>query len=364
MRLGPLNIQPRGSKNMGIWLVLSPILAGILTLLSGTLIFSFMGKAPLEVFSAYFIDPISSLYGLSELTLKATPLILIALGLSLGFRANVWNIGGEGQFIMGTLGATLTALYFYQEAGWYILPLVMLGGMVAGMAWAWIPALLKVKLNTNEILTSLMLVYIAQLLLSYLVTGPLKDPEGYGFPQSRLFSDSALLGVWLEGTRAHWGEILVVILTPLLWIWLKKSYGGLQLSVLGLSPKTAKFMGFSQSQAVWLSFLFTGALAGLSGAFEVSGPAGQLVPSLSMGYGFAAIIVAFIGRLHPLGIVLAGLLMGLFYLGAESAQMDLGLPLAISGVFQGLLLFYLLATDFITRYQWSWLGFDRGDNHA
>ncbi len=354
MQLSYVHIEPR-DKNLAykhMWV--SPILAILLTLAVGSVLFSALGKDLGEVFYSYFIEPVSSLYGLGELSLKATPLILIALGLSIGYRANVWNIGAEGQFIFGAIGASAVALYFYEQSAWYILPLALLTAILGGMLYAWIPAVLKTKWNTNEILTSLMLVYIAQLFVSYLVTGPLKDPEGYGFPQSRLFSDSALLPVIVEGTRAHWGTLLVLIGLPLLYFFLRHTFLGTQVMVVGYAPKAAKFLGFSQKRIVFFSFLLTGALAGIAGAFEVLGPAGQLTPSVSMGYGFAAIIVAFIGRLQPLGIFLAGLLMALFYLGAESAQLTLNLPLSISGIFQGLLLFFLLMSDFFVLYRISW----------
>ncbi|MEZ5534278.1 MAG: ABC transporter permease [Thiolinea sp.] len=340
--------RPEPSKAM---VYLSPLLAIGLMLLFGMIVFMFLGQSPVKAFHAFFIEPINDTYGLGELLLKASPLALIALGLSVGFRANIWNIGAEGQLIMGAVAAGGVALLFYETESPLVLPLMFIAGALGGMAWAAIPALLRTRFNTNEILVSLMLVYVAGMLLSWLIHGPWRDPDGFGFPQSRLFSDSAILPIILEGTRAHAGMLITLAALVISFIFLRWSLVAFQMRVAGLAPKAADYAGFNNKRMIWIGLLAGGAAAGLAGTSEIAGPIGQLTSPVSPGYGFAAIIVAFVGRLNPVGILLASLLMALLYLGGESAQMQLSLPAAVSGVFQGLLLFFLLATDVLINFR-------------
>lgn len=345
-----ISLQPRAmpSKLMGY---LAPLIALCLTLLSGLVLFAILGVPIGQAFHAFFIEPISTPYGLSELGVKATPLILIGVGLSIGFRAQVWNIGAEGQLILGGIFGGAVALYFYEVDTWYVLPLMMIAGVIGGMLWAAIPALLKTHFNANEILTSLMLTYVAGLLLSFLVHGALRDPDGYNFPESRLFHDAALLPVVMEGTRLHIGAIVALFVVVAGWVLLSRTLLGFALKVNGAAPRAGAYAGFSQKRLIWFSLLLTGGLAGLAGLIEVAGPIGQLQPTISPGYGFTAIIVAFLGRLHPIGVLFAGLIMALSYLGGESAQITLNLPVAVTGVFQGLLLFFLLAADVLINFK-------------
>ncbi len=345
-----LRLEPRAAPSRAARL-LSPLAAALLTLAAGGLLFAALGYDPLGAFRDFFVRPLSSTYGLAEVALKASPLLLCALGLSIGFRCNVWNIGAEGQFTMGAIAGGGLALAFPEsESGW-LLPAMLAAGAAGGMAWAAIPAYLRTRFNTSEILSSLMLSYTALLVLSYLVHGPWRDPAGYNFPQSRQFGDAALLPVLVAGTRLNVGCLAGLAALVLVWLLLERSFMGFQIKVVGLAPGAAAYAGFSQTRLVWLSLLAGGALAGIAGVNEVAGPIGQLLPRISPGYGFAAIIVAFIGRLHPFGILLASLLMSLLYLGGESAQVTLGLPLAVAGLFQGMLLFFLLGCDFLVRYR-------------
>jgi len=286
-----------------------------------------------------------------ELGVKAAPLVLIGVGLSIGFRAGVWNIGAEGQLTLGAIFGGGLAIWFYDSESALLLPAMLVMGALGGALWAAIPALLKTRFNVNEILTSLMLTYVAILLLSTLVHGPWRDPEGYNFPETRLFNDEATLPVLLEGTRLHLGAVFALIATALVWVLLSRTFTGFQIKVVGQAEAAAAYAGFSRKRVVWLSFLLSGALAGIAGLGEVAGPMGQLNPTISPGYGFAAIICAFLGRLHPFGVLLASLLMALLFLGGEALQMNLNLPLAITGVFQGLLLFFVLAADVLIRYR-------------
>jgi ABC-type uncharacterized transport system permease subunit len=317
----------------------------------GFVLFTALGKDPWLALRAFFVEPIASRYGVGELLLKATPLMLIATGLAVGYRANVWNIGAEGQLTLGAIGGGGIALAFGDSGAAWVLPAMLLTGAVAGMAWAALPAFLRTRFNANEILTSLMLVYVANLALSLLVHGAWRDPEGYNFPQSKLFAEAALLPNLLPDTRLNIGLLVALVVVALAWIFVRASFTGFRMRVAGLAPAAANYAGISAPRTVWLGMLIGGACAGLAGAGEAAGPIGQLLPVMSPGYGFAAIIVAFVGRLHPLGIVLASLLMSLLYLGGESAQIRLGLPSAVTGLFQGTLLLFLLAADVLVNFR-------------
>jgi len=310
----------------------APVLALLLTVISGLLLFRLLGVPMGEGFYAFFIEPISDRYGLSELAVKAAPLVMIGVALSIGFRAGVWNIGAEGQLILGGIFGSAVALYFYEVNSWFVLPLMILAGAVGGALWAGIPALLRTRYNASEILTSLMLTYVATLLLSYLVSGPMRDPDGFNFPESRIFHDAALLPRILDGTRLHAGALLALGIVLAGWLLLSRTLLGFALQVNGSAPRAAEHAGFKGNRLIWYALLSGGAVAGIAGIVEVSGPIGQLLPTISPGYGFTAIIVA-------------------FHLGGESAQITLGLPLAVTGVFQGMLLFYLLAADVLINYQ-------------
>jgi len=346
----PIRLEPRGRRSL-LWAYGSPLLALVLTLITAAVIFALLGKDPLVSLYTFFVSPLVSATGRPELLVKAAPLVLIAVGLSLGFRANVWNIGAEGQYTIGAIAGGGIGLALYGEENVLTFPAMMIGGVLGGMAWAAIPAFLRTRFNANEILTSLMLTYVAQQLLIYLVTGPWRDPEGYGFPQSRLFDEFATSPNLIPGTRLHLGVVFALIVVGLGWLVLAKSLIGFQLKVVGQAPRAARYAGFSEPRLIWFSLLLGGALAGLAGLFEVAGPVGQLTPSISPGYGFTAIIVAFLGRLHPVGVLFGGLLLALTYLGGEKAQIDLGMPNAVTGIFQGILLFYLLACDLLILYR-------------
>ena len=329
----------------------SPLLAAGATLLVGFVLFSLLGKSPLQAFYVFFVKPVENLYGVGELLLKASPLMLCATGLAAGYRANVWNIGAEGQLTFGAICGGGIALALQDSAGPWLLPLMVVAGALGGMAWAAIPAWLRTRFNASEILVSLMLVYVASLTLSYLVHGPWRDPEGFNFPQSKMFSDVALLPNLLPETRLNVGLLLALAVVGIGWLFMRRSLAGFQMRVAGLAPAAANYAGISAERTVWLGMLIGGATAGIAGVNEAAGPIGQLLPSMSPGYGFAAIIVAFVGRLHPLGVLLASLLMSLLYLGGESAQIGLSLPSAVTGLFQGTLLFFLLATDVFINFR-------------
>jgi general nucleoside transport system permease protein len=349
-----LRAEPRRQVSTVLqWL--TPPLSVLATVVAAFGLFALMGVDPLRALNDLFVAPLTSQQGLSELVLKASPLVMIGVGLAMGFRANVWNIGAEGQLTMGAIAGGGVALYYYGQDGWWILPLMCLAAVAGGMAWGAVPAVLKVRLGVSEILVSLMLTYVAEQFLSFLVLGPWKDPEGMNFPQSRMFSDSATLPILIEGTRVHAGVLVALAVVIVGWLVMSRSILGFEIRTVGSAPAAARYAGFSQTRVVWLTLMAGSGLAGLAGLFEVAGPIGQIIPKITPGYGFTAIIVAFLGRLHPLGILLAGLVMALSYIGADQAQVDMGLPNAATGLVQAMLLFFLLASDFLVRYRLRWV---------
>ncbi len=329
----------------------APVAALAATGIAGALLFAAFGKPPGAALYFFFLEPFLSREGLTELAVKTAPLLLCGLGLSIGFRGGIWNIGAEGQFVMGAIGATGVALAFRDGGGVWVLPLMVLSGALAGAGWAAIPAFLRARFNANEILTSLMLVYIALQFLGWLVRGPWTNPAGRGFPESRLFEDWALLPILVEGTRLHTGVLFAVFAVPVAWFLVARSFASYRIGVTGLAPAAARYAGFGFGRIVWIGFLVSGGLAGLAGMAEVAGPVGQLNTGFPVGYGFAGIIVAFLGRFHPFGIALSSLLLGLTYLGGEALQIEMHLPSAVAGVFQGMLLFFIIASEALIQFR-------------
>lgn len=340
--------QPRTSIPWYMQLV-SPLIAAFLTIILGMALFSFLGKDPFHAMHVFFISPLSDAYNIGELFVKTAPMLLCAVGLAFCYQANLWNIGAEGQLLLGAVVGSAVSLAFSGSA--ISVWLAMFAGLIAGMVWSGIAIALRQWFNSNIILTTIMLNYIALYLLQWAVHGPLKDPDGMGFPESAMFTDDQLLPILIENTRVHLGVLIALAVALLSWVLLKFTWLGFQVRVLGHDESSAHYAGFSIRKLRWGIMLASGALAGLAGAAEVSGPIGQLVPSVSPGYGYAAIIVAWLGRLHPIGMIISGLFLGLIYMGGDMAQIELGVPTAITGLFQGSLLFLLLASDFLIRYK-------------
>ncbi|WP_062218470.1 ABC transporter permease [Aureimonas sp. D3] len=345
-----LRFVPRREPSRAM-LIATPVLAVVLTLLVGAIVFTLLGYDGLGAVREIFVTPLFDPYRWQDLLVKAAPLAMIAVGLSVGFRANVWNIGAEGQYVMGGLAGTGVALMTLDMTGPWILPLMVVAGIIGGMVWAAIPAFLRTALGVSEILSSLMLNYVAIQILYYLMRGPWKDPMGFNFPQTAMFSPDQTLPFVVPGTLIHLGIPVALALALALWFAVSRTVAGFQVRVVGLSPQAARYGGFRETRVVWMTMALGGALAGLAGIFEAAGPFGQMVPAFPVGYGFTAIIVAFLGRLHPLGIVLAALVLALTYVGGESAQTAIGLPAAAIGVFQAMMLFFLLAVDILVRYR-------------
>ncbi len=345
-----LRLEPRPEASP-VWSIASPLLALAITVVLGVLLFLALGKDPVRGLQVFFWEPVKTPYALGELMVKATPLLIIALGLAVCFRSNVWNIGAEGQFIIGAVLAAGVALLAGKDTSRWIVLAILLAGVLGGMAWAAITAVLRDRFNASEILVSLMLVYVAAQLLNYLVFGPWKDPGGYNFPQTKTFERVTQIPRLMQGSRVSIGLLIAMAGAAALWIFLFRTRAGFAQQVGGLAPAAARYAGFSSRKALWIALLVSGGAAGLAGALEVAGPIGQLTPYVPAGYGFAAIIVAFVGRLHPVGMVFSAILMSMFYIGGELAQSRLGLPKSLTGVFQGLLLFTLLACDTLISYR-------------
>jgi ABC-type uncharacterized transport system permease subunit len=345
MRL-ELERRPERSSVMAI---ASPMIAVALTVLSAAMIFAVMGRDPLAALWVYFVEPLTQVWSLQELVVKATPLVLIAIGLSLCYLSNNWNIGAEGQYVIGATVGGAVALFFQGSDSALAIPAILLAGIAGGALYALVPAILKVRFRTNEILTSLMLVYVAELILDYLVRGPWRDPAGFNFPQTVTFDHT--IPVLVEGSRIHLGAAFAALAVLVCAVLLGRSLKGFEIKVLGQAPRAGRFAGFSPSRMTIFAFLVSGGLAGLAGVCEVAGSMGQLQPSISPGYGFTAIIVAFLGRLNPFGILVGGALLALSYLGGEGAQIALRVPIDITRVIQGLLLLFVLACDTLILYR-------------
>jgi ABC-type uncharacterized transport system permease subunit len=343
---------------------LSPFIALALTIIAGGILFAALGKNPFDALHAYFITPISGLWDpnqvwqLHKLAIKAAPLLLIAVGLAVCYQSNNWNIGAEGQLIMGAIAGSLIPILLPDFQNALTLPLMLLAGMIGGALYGGIPALLKARFNTNEILTSLMLVYVAQLFVDWLARGVFRDPNGNNFPGSVRFPPAARVPeIYTPQGDAHWGVVLAVVVAILVWLMLSRTLKGFEVKVIGASPRAGRFAGFSARKMVFFAFLLSGALAGLAGIVEVAGPTGQLREVISPGYGFAAIIVAFLGRLNPLGIIASALILALTYLGGEEVQIALGISDKVARVFQGMLLFFVLGCDTLIHYRVRFSGF-------
>jgi simple sugar transport system permease protein len=333
------------------WALLSPLLAVALTVIVGAVVFAISGIDPLRGLYVYFVEPLTKAWSLQELVVKAIPIIIIAVGLALCYLSNNWNIGAEGQLTVGAICGALLPILAPDFQNFATLPLMILFAILGGALYGSIPALLKIRFGTNEILTSLMLVYVATYLLDYLVRGPLRDPQGFGFPGSRSFTDFQVMPLLVPGGRLHIGILFALVIVVAAWFILRRTITGFEINVLGQAPRAGAFAGFSRNRMLLTVFLVSGGLAGLAGIGEVAGPVGKLDVVISPNYGFTAIIVAFLGRLNPIGILVAGFVLALSYLGGEQAQILLGMSSRTAQVFQGLLLFFVLACDTFILYR-------------
>jgi simple sugar transport system permease protein len=359
-----LVLEKRAERSAAI-AIASPLIAIALTLVTMAVLFTILDKNPIEALGVYFIDPLTDPYSLEEIAVKATPLVMIAVGLSLCYIANIWNIGAEGQFLVGAVaGSWLAVRTNGTGAGHWVLPAMLLLGALGGALYALIPAICKIRFGASEILTSLMLVYVADLGMDYLVRGPWRDPHGLNFPTTAEFDPVATMPVLIEGSRLHAGAIVALLVVMAAAALLGRTIMGFEIRLVGAAPKAARFSGFDADRLVLLTFAISGALAGLAGIIEVAGPVGHLQPGISPGYGFTAIIVAFLGRLNPIGILIAGLFLALTFIGGEGAEISMKIPVDLTKVLQGILLFYVLACDSLIVYRIRLLRTVRKQSHV
>ena len=348
---------PRNIQN-NYWVIFGPLISVIFTIIVGALIFKILSYPVTDSLYQVFLSPFSRADRIADIFVKACPLIIIGIGLIFCFRSNIWNIGAEGQFIFGTLCAGSFALFFPESNSYFLLLLMLIIGFLGGALWASIPAILKIKLNVNEILVSLMLVYVAMLFIDFIVRGPLRDPMSFGFPLSKPYPEGAIIskinfpGIGFLG-QLHYGILSIVFLAPFAWFLINRTLPGFQIKVFGSAPKASGFAGFNKDKITLGVLVMSGGMAGVAGVIEVSANMGQLQPEVSFGYGFTAIIVAFLGRLNPYGVIIAGIVIATAKLGADNAQMVLGIPKVVTGIFEGVLLFFLLAGETIQNYKVS-----------
>lgn len=331
-------------------LFVTPLASVVLTMLIGMLVFDALGIDGWAAVRDLFLTPILASYKWQDVALKAAPLVIIALGLSVGNRAQVWNIGAEGQYILGALCAAGVGMAFGASGGVLVVLAMVLAGIAGGAVWAWIPAVLRTRFSVNEVLSSLMMTYVALQLLSYLVGGPWKDPNGRNFPATAPLPESQHLPI-LAGNTIHLG-ILVALLLPLVfWVVMSRSEFGYQVRVVGSSPQAARHGGFDAKSTIRAAMLIGGAMAGLAGALELTGAIHKIDLGFPSGYGFTAIIVAFLGRLNPFGCLLAGVVLAVTSVGGQLAKTTVHIPDSTAGIFQAMMLFLILASDILIRYR-------------
>jgi len=335
--------------------IVVPIASIVAALIVGGLIVLGAGENPFTVYREMATGAFGSQYQLSETIVKMTPLLLTGLGVAVAFRMQLWNIGAEGQFYIGAIFVTWVALFglpgALPDAGpWAVIPLMVLAGMLGGALWAAIPGVLRGYLGVNEVITSLMLNYVAILLSEWLVHGPWKNPVGYGFPGTEIFPAATFLPTW-GTTRVHLGLLFGLIAAVALFVVLRRTRWGYEIMVTGGSERVARYAGMATARNIVIVMLVSGALAGLAGMAEITGIGHSLQRGLSPGYGYTAIIVAWLGRLNPFGIILVAFLLAGLLVGGEQLQLSLGLSSAIAPMLQGTILFFLLGGDLLTRYR-------------
>ena len=310
------------------------------------------GKSPAAVYAKMLGGAFGTEFGLTETLVKAIPLMLCGLGVSLAYRIQVWNIGAEGQFLTGAIAATAVTIYLPGLPVWAALPVMLAAGLAAGAVWGLFTALPKVFFNVNELIISLMLNYIAVLGLNYVVFGPWRDPKGMNFPGTPPFTDAQTLPSFGD-SRLHMGLLLALVAVVLVAVAIRSTKWGYELRLIGANPEAAKHAGINIRRHILIVMALSGGLAGVAGMSEVSGVAHKLMYGISPGYGYTAIIVAWIARLNPYGIVVSSVLFGGLIAGGYSVQ-TLGLPSSISNLLQGSVLFFLIAGSILGKVRIRW----------
>ena len=329
--------------------VIVPLVSVLAAFVVGAIFLTLTDRDPLEVYTAMFKGALGSQYGLAETVVKAIPLMLCALGISAAFRMQRWNIGAEGQFYMGAFAASYLPLSHPQLPMWLMLPGMALLGCIGGGLWGLVPAVLRARWKVNEIITTLMLNYVAILWVDLLVYGPWKDPKGFNFPLTAKFTAAAALPNFGD-SRIHVGLIIAVVLAAVFWVVFEKSRWGFEIKVIGASEQAARYAGMNIRRNIYWVMLLSGAVCGLAGMAEVSGIVGRLQPNLSPGYGYTAIIVAWLSKLNPAAIILVSILFGALQVGGFFVQ-TMGVPASVAAMLQGAVLFFVVGGEFLTQYR-------------
>lgn len=346
-RLIPFRLQYDPHKKSNPFLV--PILSVVVALLISAIFILINDKSPIEVYQKIFLGAFGSSFGISETIVKAIPLLLCGLGVAIAYKITIWNIGAEGQFILGAIGATAITIYFPNLPGGLYIPLMILSGVVAGAIWGLFTAIPRTYFKVNELITSLMLNYVALLLLDYLVFEPWRDPEGNNFPGTPLFTPFQMLAN-IGSTRLHFGLVFALLALIVFAFMLSKTRWGYELKLLGANKEVAQNAGININKHILIVMLISGGLAGFAGAIEVSGVAGRLMYGISPGYGYTAIIVAWLAKLNPWAMVITSIFIGALIVGGYSVQ-TIGLPSSFSSMLQGLILICLLSGEMISKFR-------------
>ena len=332
-------------------MVATPVASVLVTMLIGVVVFDFLGIDGTRAVVDIFLTPLLASYKWQDVAVKAAPLVIIALGLSIGNRAKVWNIGAEGQYVVGALFAAGVGIAAGTAGGPLVVTLIVLAGIVGGAAWGAIPAVLRTRYNVNEILSTLMLTYVSFQILSYLVGGPWKDPNGRNFPATAPLQPDQTLPIIVPGTTIHLGVAVALVLPFVFWFLMSRSVFGFQIRAVGSAPEAARHGGFDTRRTVLLALVISGGMAGLAGALEFAGSLKAINLGFPSGYGFTAIIVSFLGRLNPIGCLIAGIVLAVTYVGGQVAQTTVHIPNSTAGIFQAMMLFFILASDILVRYR-------------
>jgi general nucleoside transport system permease protein len=331
------------------WTYLAPLIGAAAGLLIGAFLIMLSGANPFSAYRTMVLGAFGGYRQITETILRTTPLLFMGLGLTVAFRCRAWNIGGEGQFLMGTLAGGMVGIYFQHSLPAFLLiPAMLLGGIIGGSLWAGLAAMLKIKRGINEIITTLMLNYVAHYFIAYLARGPLKDPNSF-LPQSIQLVGAARLPTFFD-TRFHIGILIAVLLVPLVYILIWKTPLGFRLRAVGSNEKVARFAGMNVPLGIAFALIFSGAMAGLSGIVEMSAVQPRLRVGISGNYGFTGIMVALLGRLHPVGVLIAAFFFAALTIGAQSMHAVYGLPIALAQVIHALVVLFVLAADALARF--------------
>jgi len=348
-------IEERSGVSQGRILCIS-VLAILFALVIAGLFFQLFGVSALKAYRLIFSGSLGSSFGLAETLRRAIPLLLCGVGLTIAFRALFWNIGAEGQLLIGAVAATGIALFSEIPAP-LLLPAMFLGGFIGGALWGLIPAVLKATLGVNEVITTLMMNYMSIYLVEWLIHGPWKGPSARGFAYSETFPPSAWLPT-ISGTRIHWPTLFLgLILSVLMYILILYTKSGLEIRIMGENPEAARYAGINSLKVTLLVMFISGGLAGLAGVGEIAGIHQRLLgpTHISMGYGYTAVIVAWLARRNPLAVIFTSLFFGLLITGGDVIKVSLGLPSQLINVFNGLILFFLIGSEFFLHYRISLL---------